>query len=191
MTLLLAATACLAGCGSKTADAIKAAADPQATATASQAASAETGAAANAQLPLTAQAFIDAVSASDKFEIESSRIVQGAGPAEPLRSFTQMMLRDHQTSTNELRKAANLANDAAFPDDQKLTAEQESSLAALRNAGGEMASLYARQQVAAHEKTLAILKTYAASGDKQPLMRFAEKAIPIVTHHLEQARTLK
>jgi putative membrane protein len=177
----------LAACGSNSADQQAPAADPEATATAIPAAVGSQ----TAQLPLTAQAFVDAVSASDKFEIESARIVQGTGPGQPLTAFTQMMLRDHQTSTNELKKAANFAGGPAFPDDQKLTAEQEANLAALRSAGPELGTLYLRQQVAAHEKTLAVLKTYAASGDNQTLMGFATKMIPIVSHHLAEVRALK
>jgi putative membrane protein len=181
----------LAACGSKTtADKAVAAADPQATATASMASAGTSGAAEGAQLPLTAQAFVDAVSASDKFEIESARIVQGSGPGQPLTAFTQMMLRDHQASTNNLKAAANAAGGSVFPDDQKLNAEQESNLAQLRSAGAELGTLYIHQREAAHRKILAILKTYAASGDSQPLMKFANEAIPVVSHHLQEVQRL-
>ena len=175
-----------AACGTKNAaNEQTAGADPEATATASTAAiGGETS-----QLPLTAQAFIDAVSASDKFEIESARIVQATGPGQPLTGFTQMMLRDHQNSTNELRAASNQAGGAQF-DDQKLTDEQKADLAALRGSGARMAALYKRQQVTAHQKALAVLKTYAGSGDNQALMTFAGKAIPIVSHHLEEVQKL-
>jgi putative membrane protein len=175
-----------AACGSKTtADQQTAAADPEATATASSAAVGGD----NAQLPLTAQAFIDAVTASDKFEIQSARIVQATGPGQPLTAFTQMMLRDHQNSTNELRAASNQAGGARF-DDQKLTDEQKADLDALRGSGPRMAALYKTQQIAAHQKALAVLKTYAGSGDNQALMTFAGKAIPVVTHHLEEVQKL-
>ena len=178
----------LAACGSNSSEQQQASsADPEATATAATA----TVGSQTAKLPLTTQAFVDAMSAGDKFEIESARIVQATGPGQPLTGFTQMMLRDHQASTNELKKTANFASGPAFPDDQKLSEEQEANLAALRSAGPEMAALYVRQQIAAHEQTLAILRTYAASGDNRALMGFAAKAIPIVSHHLEAARALK
>lgn len=171
---------------STTADERTAAADPQATATATPAAIGTAGAVA--QLPLTAQAFVDAAAGSDWFEIESSRIMQGAGAARPLAAFTQMMLRDHQASSNKLKQAANNAD--ATPDQQKMTAEQKANLEALREAGPEMAKLYLSQQVAAHEKTLAILNNYAASGDNQALMAYAREAAPIVAHHLQEVKKL-
>lgn len=183
MPLMLGVISCNSN---TTADEKTAAADPQATATATPAAVGTTGAVA--QLPLTAQAFVDAAAGSDWFEIESSRIMQGAGPAQPLTAYTQMMLRDHQASSNKLKKAANDAK--ATPDQQKMTAEQKANLDALREAGPEMAKLYLSQQVAAHEKTLAVLQNYAASGDNQALMAYASQAVPIVTHHLAEAKKL-
>jgi putative membrane protein len=181
-SLMLATTAC----GTKNAaDEQTAGADPEATATASAA----LVGGANAELPLTAQAFIDAVSASDKFEIESARIVEGSGPRESLRAFTQMMLRDHQASLTALKVASNEAGGASV-DDQKLTDEQKADLAALREAGAQKSALYKRQQIAAHQRALAVLRNYAASGDNHALMAFAAKTVPIVSHHLEEVQKL-
>lgn len=177
----------LAACGSGTTDQQTAAADPQATASAAVSAVGHK----NIALPLTAQAFVDAASASNRFEIESARIVQGSGPGQPLTAFTQMMLRDHQAANDELKKAANFSGGPAFSDEQEMTDEQKANLAALRSAGADLGAMYLRQQIAAHEQTLAILKTYAASGDNPALMAFATKAIPVVSHHLDQARALK
>ena len=179
----------LAACNSnKTADERSAAADAEATATATAAAVGANGAAT--QLPLTAQAFIDAAAASDIFEIESARIVQGTGPGQPLTAFTQMMLRDHQASSEQLKEAANAGGGTAFPDQQKMTDEQKDNLEALRSAGSEMGKLYLTQQVTAHEKALAVLRNYAASGDNQALMAFAAKAVPTVSRHLDEVKKL-
>ena len=177
----------LAACGSKTTtDERTAAADPQATATASVAA---VGAEA-LPLPLTAQAFVDAVAGSDKFEIESAKIIQGAVPSNAVTQFAQMMQRDHRTSSDALKQAANAAGGTTFPDDQKLTPEQDAKLDELRSAGAGVQALYVRQQIAAHQQALATLKTYAASGDNQALMAFANKAIPVVSHHLQEVQKL-
>lgn len=78
------------------------AADDSAAATAT----AGTGAAAGEALPLTGQAFVDAASASDQFELESARIVQSKGITGDLRDFAQMMIRDRTASSNALQAAA-------------------------------------------------------------------------------------
>ncbi|GAB7258335.1 DUF4142 domain-containing protein, partial [Polaribacter sp. OB-PA-B3] len=72
-----------------------------------------------------------------------------------------------------------------------MTAEQQAQLAELKAAAPQqMPAIYARQQVAAHEKALAMLQTYAQSGDAKPLMDFAGKTAQVVSHHLEEARRL-
>jgi putative membrane protein len=185
--MLSAALLALPACGSNTtADETVASADPEATATATTAALGTEA----VRLPLTAPAFVEAIAASNNFEIESARIVQASGAAQPLADFAQMMARDHHNSTEELAVASNAVSGTAI-DDQKLTDEQKADLEALRAAAGrEIAVLYKRQQIEAHQKALAMLQTYAASGDNQALMQFAAKAIPVVSRHLAEARQL-
>ena len=142
-------------------------------------------------MPLTGQAFADAIAASDRFELESARAVQSANPAGATRSFAQMMIRDHQKSSDELRKTTSQVDKVTLDETPAMTAEQQAQLAELKAAAPEqMPAIYARQQVAAHEKTLAMLQTYAQSGDAKPLMDFAGKTAQVVSHHLEEARRL-
>lgn len=185
--VLAPALLALCACGSQSSpDDSLVANDPEATATATAAVVAQDV----TQLPLTAEAFIDAMTASNNFEIESARIVQAIGPGEPLTDFTQMMIREHQTMKDGLVKATNVAPGGAV-DDQKLTAEQEAQLEALRSAPTpQMLELYKRQQIEAHKKALAMLQTYAASGDNQELMQLAGRSIPIINRHLAEAQQL-
>jgi putative membrane protein len=72
-----------------------------------------------------------------------------------------------------------------------LTAEQEAHLAALRAAdGAAFDAAYKTQQVAAHEKALAAVKAYAATGDVPELKKFASDAEKIVEAHLKKIRSL-
>ena len=185
----------ISGCGSSTTEDANApstmAADDMAAATASMAPMDAASGAAGTMLPLTGQAFVDTVSASDHFEMESARIVQSAGVTGPTRDFAQMMMKDHEASSRELGLAVGAAGNVRVESQPSLTAEQQGQLEELRGAGKDaVASIYARQQVAAHEKALAVLQTYAQSGDAQPLMDFAGKTAGVVSKHLEQARRL-
>ncbi len=142
-------------------------------------------------MPLTGQAFADAIAASDRFELESARAVQSANPEGTTRSFAQMMIRDHQKSSDELRKTTSQVDKVTLDETPAMTAEQQAQLAELKAAAPQqMPAIYARQQVAAHEKALAMLQTYAQSGDAKPLMDFAGKTAQVVSHHLEEARRL-
>ncbi len=195
LTVSLGAGVLLTGCGSQgdgeATGASTTAADDDAAATASRAPAQAAGGAAGAVLPLTGQAFVETVSASDTFELESARIVQSAGVTGPTREFAQMMIKAHGASTRDLGAAANRVDNIELEKQPTLTDEQKAQLAELHASGPDrVAAVYARQQVAAHEKALAVLQTYAQSGDAQPLMDFARAASGVVSKHLEQARRL-
>ena len=144
-----------------------------------------------AALPLTGQTFVDAMAASDRFELESARTVQSVGATGAVRDFAQMMIKDHQASSNDLRKAIGQVDKVKLDDTPDMTAEQRSMLEELKAAPKDrVATVYARQQVAAHEKALAMLQTYSQSGDAKPLMDFAGKTAQVVSQHLEHARRL-
>lgn len=192
-TLILAPLLVMTACGTRDENPqapSTTAADEQAASTSTVATDAS-GAARGAAMPLTGQAFADAIAASDRFELESARAVQSANRAGATRSFAQMMIRDHQKSSDELRKTTSQVDKVTLDETPAMTAEQQAQLAELKAAAPEqMPAIYARQQVAAHEKTLAMLQTYAQIGDAKPLMDFAGKTAQVVSHHLEEARRL-
>ncbi|MGE8134436.1 DUF4142 domain-containing protein [Novosphingobium subterraneum] len=151
-----------------------------------------TGAVAGEALPLTGQAFVDAASGSDQFELESARIVQSKGVTGDLRDFAQMMIRDHTASANALQAAASKVEGVQLRQAPILTDAQQGQLQQLQAADGKSVhDLYIRQQVEAHEKAYAMLTTYASSGDAKPLMDFAAKTAPVVQKHLAEVRNMQ
>lgn len=187
-TAVVVLLAALAACNSPH-DSGNASTGPATTAaddTAAATATAGVGAAAGEALPLTGQAFVDAASASDRFELESARIVQSKGVTGDVRDFAQMMIRDHTDSTNALKAAASRVQGVQLKQAVALNGAQQDQLQKLQAAdSGSVAELYTRQQKEAHEKALAMLTTYARSGDAKPLMDFAAKTAPVVQRHLE------
>lgn len=138
--------------------------------------------------PQTAQQFVDAVAGSDMFEIESSRLAQENGTSEGVKSFAQMMIDDHTNSSTKLRDAAAQATGVTV--NPQMMPRQQQDLQALRDAGENFDQTYAQQQVAAHEATLALLRSYAANGDNEALKTFAQETSTVVEGHLNQAREL-
>lgn len=144
-----------------------------------------------AVMPSTPQEFADLAAASDQFEIESGTIAQEKAQAGPVKEFAAMLVKDHTKSTADLKAAAGQADPAITPA-PVLDAEQTANLAALRAASGaDFDRLYIQQQIPAHEKALALLQGYSASGDAVPLRDFASKVAPVVQQHLEHARSLQ
>lgn len=176
----------LAGCSSEPAD--TAAADAPA---ADQAMAGDDAAApaADAAAPTTAQGFVDAAAASDTFEIESSRLARTMSKNADVKAFADMMVTDHTASSTELTATAAKATPPVTVA-PKLNPEQQATLDSLKAAGANFDAAYVQAQVAGHEKALAMLQGYAASGDSEPLKTFAAKLAPKVSQHLDKARTL-
>lgn len=141
--------------------------------------------------PNTAQGFVNAAAASDRFEIESSKLAQTASTSAAVKKFAAQMISDHTASTAKLKGIVGGMTPAITPDDT-LTAEQQASLDGLKGqTGAAFDAAYKQAQVDGHQKALDLLKTYSASGDNAQLKTFAQGLTPKVTAHLNMAKGLK
>lgn len=146
---------------------------------------------ATAPSPLTAQGFANAAAASDKFEIESSKLAAASASSAGVKSFAAKMVTAHTESTAKLKSTLAGMSPAVTPDDT-LSADQQAKLDSLKGLkGAEFDSAYATAQTEAHQKTLDALNAYSASGDNDKLKAFAAGMVPTVTAHLNLAKGLK
>lgn len=147
--------------------------------------------AAPAALPTTAPEFVNAAAASDRFEIESSKLAQASGSSAAVKSFAQQMITGHTASTAKLKSTIAGITPPLTPNDA-LNADQQALMATLQGkTGAELDAAYAAAQVTAHTKTLDALNAYASGGDNPELVAFAKGLIPTVTAHLNLAKGLK
>lgn len=147
--------------------------------------------AAPAALPTDAQGFVNAAAASDRFEIESSRLAEASGQSPGVKAFARQMISGHTASTAKLKTTASGQSPALTPTDT-LNPDQQALLAGLQGkTGAELDTAYAAAQVTAHQKTLDMLNAYAAGGDNPALVAFAKGMIPTVAAHLNLAKGLK
>jgi len=143
-----------------------------------------------ADVVLPGQKFANDVGASDYFEVEAGKLAQEKAQAQGLKDFGKLMVEHHTASTEKLKAAGAAASPAIVPS-PALNVEQEANLEALRKAeGAAFDMLYKTQQVAAHEKALAAVKDYAASGDVAELKKFAGEAEKLVQAHLTKIKAL-
>ena len=144
-----------------------------------------------AAAPLTSQGFVNAAAASDRFEIESSRLAATAAQSAAVKSFASKMISAHTDSTAKLKSTLAGLTPPVTPDDA-LSAEQQQTLNNLKGlTGAAFDSAYASAQVDAHQKALDALNGYAAGGDNAQLKTFATGLVPTVTAHLNMAKGLK
>ena len=138
-----------------------------------------------------AQDFVNKAAASDRFEIESSRLAEASATSPAVKEFAAMMIKAHTDSTAKL-KSTLASNPSDVTVNDAHNAEQQAQLDELKTKkGAEFDTAYAAAQVGGHEKTLAELRNYASNGDNDALKTFAQDLVPIVTDHLNQARKLK
>lgn len=181
--IMLSGGLALAACGQKTA-----------TANLDANVTIDNGMAANevlAPAPMNAQAFANAVAASDHFEIESSKLAPAQAQSAAVKAFAAKMITAHTASTAKLKATAAAQTPAITPDD-KLSAAQQQTLDSLKALhGAQFDTAYAAAQVEAHQTALDALNAYAASGDNAAFKDFATGIIPTVTAHLNMAKGLK
>ncbi len=152
---------------------------------------AATAGAAPAALPTDAQGFVNAAAASDRFEIESSRMAEASGQSAGVKAFARQMISGHTASTAKLKSTVAGMSPPLTPTDT-LNADQQALMATLQGkTGAQFDTAYATAQVTAHQKTLDMLNAYAAGGDNPALVSFAKGMVPTVAAHLNLAKGLK
>lgn len=151
-------------------------------------------AAAVIAVPATAQVmaptdYVTAAGASDMYEKESSRLVLQTTKDPKIRSFAQMMIKDHTKSTADVKAAARRAKVTVPP--PALLPPQAEMIAQLRAAEGPARdTTYVAQQRTAHQQALELHQSYAAQGSEAPLKAAAAKIAPVVQHHLEMLQSM-
>ncbi|MBW9074212.1 DUF4142 domain-containing protein [Agrobacterium deltaense] len=133
--------------------------------------------------------FVLQVSASDLFEIESSKLALTKGD-EAIKAFAQQMITEHEKTSAELKALLSGGKVTGTPttaltDDHK---EEIDDLAKLN--GAEFNEEYVDDQVDAHEDAVDLFKRYADSGENVELKAWAAKTLPALQHHLEMAQGL-
>jgi putative membrane protein len=137
--------------------------------------------AAYAETPKPSE-FVGKAGASDTFEIDSARLmVTSKNPA--ISKFATNMITDHAKSTKMVTIAAKADGLAAKK--PSMTIKQRADLTALRAipAGKTKDDLYVKQQKAAHEEALALMKDYSTAGSATHLKLTAGKIVPVVAMH--------
>ncbi|MGA1835178.1 DUF4142 domain-containing protein [Rhizobium wenxiniae] len=133
--------------------------------------------------------FIMQASASDVFEIESSKLALQKGD-DAVKKFATQMIADHEKTTAELTALLNSGKvqgkaETTLIDDHK---ENVDELAKLQGAGFN--EEYIDDQVDAHEDAVDLFKRYAEEGENADLKAFAAKHLPALEHHYKMAQDM-
>jgi putative membrane protein len=137
-----------------------------------------------------AMTFVTKAGASDLYEIQSSQIAMRRAHDPRVRAMAAMLVRDHRRTTAEVAAAARAAG--LRPRPPRLDARQRAMINQLnRTAARNFDRVYLSQQIPAHQEALGMIRSYARTGGVASLRRAAAGAVPIVEHHLMEARRLE
>ena len=122
-------------------------------------------------------------------EIEMGRLAQQKAAHADVKEFGAMMVRDHQSSGEDLKQVvAQTPAQSATPDHAK----HQEFLEELRELSGrEFDEKYMNRMVEDHEKGIRDLEQ-KIEGDANPQVKaWANKTLPTMRQHLERAKTIK
>ena len=129
--------------------------------------------------------FVEMASASNMFEIESSKLAQEKAPSEDVKQFAGQMITDHTKAGEDLKAAT----DNAPP--MKLAPKQAAMMELLQNAQGDaFEQLYIDMQAQAHMEAVMLFRTYSGAGDDEQLVAFAKKTLPTLEQHMMHVKDL-
>jgi len=134
--------------------------------------------------------FIQKAAMSDMYEVQAGKLAADKGQSDVVKQFGQQMVDAHTKTTEELTgivKSKNIKVDLPT----KLDAKHQKLIDDLNTASArDFDKTYANQQVDAHQEAVDLFKKYASSGDDADVKQFAEKTLPIIEHHLDEAKKL-
>jgi putative membrane protein len=132
--------------------------------------------------------FVEDASAKGVAEVEAGKLAQEKGTAADVKSFADMMVKDHTAANAKLKSIADTKN-LEVSDSAELVDKAKAMILELRSAKS-FDQAYANNQVKAHEATIELFEKEASEGKDAELKAFATDTLPKLKAHLEHAKAL-
>lgn len=132
--------------------------------------------------------FLQAVTGSNLFEIQSSQVALTKSTSPALKAYAQHLVTDHQTAqdmVNTMAAQRGVPLPPALPPELML---KVNVLAMMDGAAFEKA--YLQEQVVAHQFTLSLLQNEVTGGKDAAVVAFANQQMPVIKEHLAQAQAM-
>lgn len=141
-------------------------------------------------VPPATKIFINNVAVANKYEIDTSALALKYGKAAGVKTFAQQMIDDHKKADEDFKVSLSQANIEAPADSLDVEHTAKYAKRGLFTTENGFDSAYVAAQLKAHHDAVATFKDYAANGPTPALKSFAEKTLPVLTHHLEMVNDL-
>ena len=133
--------------------------------------------------------FMQKAAVAGEFEIQSSRVAQKTGSLVQVKSFANMMVKDHSAAAAELKALAK-AKGVALP--KGLDKAHADKLAKLKaeKPGKDFDEEYADLMEDGHDTAVALFQGAADNAVDPEVKAFAQKTLPTLKMHSEHAEKL-
>jgi len=132
--------------------------------------------------------FVEDASAKGVAEVEAGKLALEKGTAADVKTFADMMVKDHTAANQKLKALADKKN-IDVSDDAELLDKAKAMILELRSAKS-FDQAYANNQVKAHEATIEIFEDEIKNGEDAELKAFATETLPKLKAHLVEAKKL-
>jgi putative membrane protein len=134
------------------------------------------------------ETFLRSAAEGSMLEVKLGQVAEQKAQSEEVKKFAKRMVEDHSKALDELkalgaREHINLPTNISHQHSVKYKALEKLS-------GPEFDRAYARDMVQDHEKDINEFKHGAATAQKPELKEFAQKTLPTLESHLEQAKEM-
>jgi putative membrane protein len=117
-------------------------------------------------------------------EVEAGKLAQSKSSNDAVKEFGAMMVTDHGAANTKLQSIA-AAENVDLPSTS--SAKQMASKAKLEILTGEaFDKAYIKNQIAAHQETVALFRKEIASGSDARAQAFAKETLPTIRAHLKK-----
>ncbi|MBV8306943.1 MAG: DUF4142 domain-containing protein [Gammaproteobacteria bacterium] len=132
--------------------------------------------------------FYRSIAAGGMSEVDMGKLAAQKSTDPKVKSFAQMMVKDHSAANQKLESLASSKQIALpkslSPSDAATRTELESL------SGASFDKSYIQSQLKGHEKTVSLLEKEISSGQDAEAKAFAQSVLPTVKHHLDAVREL-
>lgn len=136
----------------------------------------------------TDESFIHDISTAGNKEIELAHLAEMKTTKPRVKEFAQMMIRDHQQADADLKRTAQQLN--VTPTVANDAIEQAmNQLSGLNGVAFDRA--YMEMMFLDHQKALSLIQDKAANARAQALREWANRTLPTIRRHLEQAQLVQ
>lgn len=134
-------------------------------------------------------AFAMKAAQGDMAEVKLGELAEQKGTNQAVKDFGKRMVQDHSKNESELKTAAsreNIALPSGVDKTDQATYDRLSKLS-----GSAFDRAYARDMVKDHTKDVADFQKEASNGQNDAIKNYAEKTVPVLQSHLDQARRME